>query len=73
MLYYGLLIEMQAIGELLTVTRPVAPGAKSTITSKIILKNFSMNIHEAVLQPIAAFVYDTHGGRNKECFLPARQ
>jgi len=26
-------------------------------TSKIILKNFSMNIHEAVLQPIAACVY----------------
>jgi len=26
-------------------------------TSKIILKNFSINIHEAVLQPIAAFVY----------------
>ena len=25
--------------------------------SKIILKNFSINIHEAVLQPIAAFVY----------------
>ena len=26
-------------------------------TSKISLKNFSINIHEAVLQPIAAFVY----------------
>jgi len=25
--------------------------------NKIILKNFSINIHEAVLQPIAAFVY----------------
>ena len=24
---------------------------------KIILKDFSINIHEAVLQPIAAFVY----------------
>ena len=24
---------------------------------EIILKNFSINIHEAVLQPIAAFVY----------------
>jgi len=25
--------------------------------SKIILKNFSINIHKAVLQPITAFVY----------------
>jgi len=25
--------------------------------NKIILKNFSINIHETVLQPIAAFVY----------------
>jgi len=29
-------------------------------TSKIILKNFSINVHEAVLQPIAAFMYCNH-------------
>jgi len=39
--------------------------------NKIILKNFSINIHEAVLQPIAAFVYcnsrqqQTVAGRQK--------
>ena len=40
-----------------SVDRPKIILFQHETTSKIILKNFSINIHEAVLQPIDAFVY----------------
>jgi len=41
------------------IWRAPSAACKAVVPSqnKIILKNFSINIHEAVLQPIGAFVY----------------
>jgi len=40
-----------------SVDRPKIILFQHGTTSEIILNNFSINIHEAVLQPIGAFVY----------------